>query len=120
MALAVGVALVACTGVPTATAPSGEPTVAASEAPVSTRAIATPEPLELGEPAPIKVGIIEPLTGNRAVHGVDNTDGFNLYLASVNHTIADRKIEPIVADSEGNAATALAKVKDLAEGQHVS
>jgi ABC-type branched-subunit amino acid transport system substrate-binding protein len=97
LALSMSAALVACAGVPTATAPSGEPTVVASEAPASTPQPAAP--LIPERPAPIKVGIVEPLSGPLAPQGVDNVDGFNRYLASVNKTIADRKIDVLTADS---------------------
>ncbi|HVA25293.1 MAG TPA: ABC transporter substrate-binding protein [Chloroflexota bacterium] len=112
LAFAVSAALVSCAGVPTASEPPAIPT---SEAPANTATPVNPE-----GPLPIKIGIIEPLTGQMATAGVDNVDGFRLYLASIHHTVSGRTIEPEVVDSEANAETALAKAKALVESQHVS
>ena len=119
LAVAVSVALVACTSAPSAPPASQEPPAKTSEAPVSTPAVPNIERAEPARPRSIKVGVIEPLTGPLATHGIDNTDGFNFYLASVNHAIADRSIEPVLVDSGANVATALAKAKELVEGEHV-
>lgn len=69
--------------------------------------------------APIKIGLLEALTGPIARVGKDNMDGFKLYLSSLNDTIAGRPIEVIVADTTGQPDVALAKVRDLVENQKV-
>ncbi len=67
----------------------------------------------------IKVGLIEPLTGALSPNGKDGRDGFNLFLESINSTVAGRKIEVIEADSQGAADTSLAKAKQLVESNGV-
>jgi branched-chain amino acid transport system substrate-binding protein len=69
---------------------------------------------------PIKIGIVLPLTGPLADVGKDNQDGFNLYLQSIDSSVAGRKIQPIFADSKGAADEALTKTKQLVESDKVS
>jgi len=68
---------------------------------------------------PIRIGVINPLTGPLANLGKDFSDGFNLYLASIHNAIAGRPVEPMFADSEGKADTGLTKAKQLVESDHV-
>jgi branched-chain amino acid transport system substrate-binding protein len=65
----------------------------------------------------IRVGLLEPLTGPQSNVGIDNQDGFNLYLNSVNSTMAGRKIEAIYADDRFQADVGLTKAKELVESQ---
>src|SRR5438105_2973290 len=37
---------------------------------------------------PIRIGYLMPFSGTEAQNGKDNQDGFNLYLASINNTVA--------------------------------
>ena len=69
--------------------------------------------------APIKVGLIESLTGPVAQIGKDDSDGFALYLASVNDTVAGRKVTVSVADDASQPDVALAKAKQLVENDRV-
>jgi len=62
---------------------------------------------------PIKIGVIEPLTGPLANVGKDVVDGFKLYFSLAGQTAAGRKIEPIVADSQGQADVGLTKAQQL-------
>ncbi len=68
----------------------------------------------------IKVALLEPATGPFAELAKDNVDGFNLYLASINNTVAGRKIEAVVADTQGQTDVALTKAKQLVENDKVS
>uniref|UniRef100_UPI00258B9A73 ABC transporter substrate-binding protein n=1 Tax=Arthrobacter sp. TaxID=1667 RepID=UPI00258B9A73 len=68
---------------------------------------------------PIKVGLIEPLTGPLSPNGKDGRDGLNLYLDSINNTVAGRKIEVSEADDQGQADVGLSKAKQLVEGTGV-
>jgi len=61
-----------------------------------------------------------PLTGVQAILGKDNQDGMNLYLDSINSTVAGRKIEVTYADDGASPDTGLTKAKELVENQHVS
>ncbi|HLY67761.1 MAG TPA: ABC transporter substrate-binding protein, partial [Chloroflexota bacterium] len=70
--------------------------------------------------APIKIGLVVPLTGAQSPAGKDNLDGMNLYLGSVNNTIAGRKIELVSGDTTGQADVALTKAKQLVENDHVN
>src|SRR5579862_4187420 len=68
---------------------------------------------------PIKVGLLEPLTGPFGELAKDNLDGFNLYLASVGGTVAGRKIEVVSADTRGDTDVGLTKAKQLVESDKV-
>jgi len=67
----------------------------------------------------IKIGLVQPLTGVFANIGKDNQDGFNLYLESVNSTVAGRKIELSVVDDQGKADVGLTKARQLVESEGV-
>ena len=82
-------------------------------------ATSTPAPATATPATPIKIGVLDPLTGTLANVGKDNSDGFKLYLQSINNTIAGRPIEVIVADTQGAADVAAAKARDLVENQKV-
>jgi len=57
------------------------------------------------------------LTGPSSSTGKDNQDGFNLYLKSINNTVAGRKIEAMFADDQNQADVGLTKTKALVENQ---
>ena len=52
-----------------------------------------------GKP-PIKIGLITPKTGNFAQMGIDMADGFKLYMAEIDYTVAGRKIQ-LIEEDEG-------------------
>ena len=127
------VALAACSGTSSATpasppstssAPaSSKPASQVSVKPSAAAASAKPSAAASAAPAarpPIKIGVIEPLTGPQANIGKDNQDGFSLYLSSINSTVAGRKIEAIFADDRFQAEVGLTKAKELVESQKVN
>jgi len=67
----------------------------------------------------IKIGVLEPLTGPLAEVGKNNEEGFNLYLDTVNHTIAGHKVQAIYSDTQGKADVGLTKAKQLVESNGV-
>lgn len=71
------------------------------------------------ETGPIRIGFVTPLTGALSPGGKDALDAINLYLASVNQTIAGRKIEIIAADDGGNPEVAVTKSRQLVERNNV-
>ncbi|HVA23551.1 MAG TPA: ABC transporter substrate-binding protein [Chloroflexota bacterium] len=95
--------------IPSSAALSAKPASAGSSAPASAAA-----------KGPIKVGVILTLTGPQATVGKDNQDALNLYLKSVNNTIAGRQIEPIFVDDQFKADVGLTKAKELVENQKVA
>lgn len=64
--------------------------------------------------------MLEPLTGPQSNVGKDNRDGLELYLKSRNNTVAGRKIELTVVDSQGQPDVGLTKAKQLVESTHVN
>src|SRR5579872_3052960 len=72
------------------------------------------------ETGPIKIGFVTPLTGALAPGGKDALDAFNLYLSSINYTIAGRKIEIVSADDSGNPEVAVTKARQLVERDKVN
>jgi branched-chain amino acid transport system substrate-binding protein len=71
------------------------------------------------ETGPIRIGFVTPLTGALAPGGKDALDAINLYLASVNQTMAGRKIEIISADDGGSPEVAVTKSRQLVERNKV-
>ncbi|MFI5265836.1 MAG: ABC transporter substrate-binding protein [Chloroflexota bacterium] len=69
---------------------------------------------------PIKIGYLLPLTGPQAPLGKDSEDGTNMYLESVNNTVAGRKVEVSYADTQGQPDVALTKAKQLVESSHAN
>ena len=69
--------------------------------------------------APIKLGMLAPLTGPFAQIGKDMVNGFEMYLDEIGRQVAGRKVELIVEDDEGNPATALNKSRKLVEQDKV-
>ena len=123
-ALAATIAVAACGG--TAAAPSAS-TPAASPASKPAAASAAAKPAgsasAAAKPAaggPIKIGYVTPLTGTQAAIAKDNQDGFNLYMDSINSTVAGRKIEVTFADNQLKADVGLTKAKELVENTKVN
>lgn len=128
LGLALSTVLAACGG---AAAPSGSavgpaaaPSSAVTAAPASA-VVARPSPgatPQLGAKAgaPIKIGLVESLTGPLANLGIDNRDGFKLYLDSINNSIAGHPLETIVADDQNAPDVGLTKTKQLVESDKVA
>jgi branched-chain amino acid transport system substrate-binding protein len=68
---------------------------------------------------PIKIGFLAPVTGGAAAVGKDMTNGFAMYLEEIGNTIAGRKVEVIVEDTQGQPALALTKLRKLVESDQV-
>ncbi|MDE3077044.1 MAG: ABC transporter substrate-binding protein, partial [Chloroflexota bacterium] len=68
---------------------------------------------------PIKIGLIQPLTGIYANQGKDHSDGFQLYLDSVGDSVDGRKVQLIVEDDQGQPDVGLLKAKKLVENDKV-
>jgi len=68
---------------------------------------------------PIKIGVITAMTGGAAQIGKDMTNGIAMWLDENGGTIAGRKVEVIVEDSQGQPNVALTKLQKLVESDHV-
>src|SRR5450631_3541523 len=68
---------------------------------------------------PIRLGLLTVKTGPLASGGLDMERALLMYLRERNNTIAGRKIELIVADTAGVAATARTKTQELVEKNRV-
>jgi len=111
------VVLNACGG---SAAPAGSsPAASAPAAPGSASAAAPGSSAAAASGAPIKIGLLQPLTGIYANQGKDHTDGFQLYLDSINSTVAGRKIQLVVADDQGTPDVGLTKAKQLVDSDKV-
>ncbi|MEO7008018.1 MAG: ABC transporter substrate-binding protein [Caldimonas sp.] len=69
--------------------------------------------------APIRIGLLAPLSGVVAAGGREMVDGFKMYWDGVGNQVAGRKIEIIVEDDAGNPDTALQKARRLVEKTNV-
>lgn len=69
--------------------------------------------------APIKVGLLAPLTGVVASGGREMVEGTQFYFDSIGNEIAGRKIELIIEDDASNPDTALQKARRLVEQANV-
>src|SRR3989442_1632030 len=68
---------------------------------------------------PIKIGVIAPMSGGAAQIGKDMTNGIAMWLDDNNQTIAGRKVEVIVEDSQGQPNIALTRLQRLVESDRV-
>jgi len=112
----------AASGAPSGSASAGAASSAGAAAKPSGAASGSPASSPAGSAAasgPVKLGIVNPLTGPQGTAGIDYKDGFQLYLDSVNSTIGGRKIEPTFVDDQAQADTGLTKTKQLVEGDKV-
>lgn len=64
---------------------------------------------------PIRIGVLQPLTGAIAASGTDAKDGFELYWENNGLEVAGCTIEFRVEDTGGNPDTALQKVDELVQ-----
>lgn len=65
--------------------------------------------------APIRIGLMAPLTGVVAAGGREVVDAFQMYWESRGNEIAGRKVEVVVEDDASNPDTALQKARRLVE-----
>ena len=80
--------------------------------------LATPAILR-ADNAPIRIGLMTPLSGVVAAGGREIAEGFNLFWEERGHEIAGRKVEIITEDDAGNPDTALQKARRLVEQEKV-
>ncbi len=102
--------------------PGTEETTATTEAPTVTTAppaATTAPPTETTEPPeamePIRIGLLQPLTGGLAASGGDAKDGFELYWATNGQEAGGRAIEYRIEDTAGDPETAIQKVNELVD-----
>ncbi len=98
---------------------AAEPSASAKPAASAASAGVKPAASAGAQGQPIKIGFVTDLTGPTANEGKDNLDAFNLYLESLDNTIAGRKVQIVTADAAGQPDTALTKTKELVENQKV-
>ena len=70
--------------------------------------------------APIKVGVLAPLTGVVASGGREMVEGTQFWFDQVGSEIAGRKVELMIEDDGSNPDTALQKARKLVEQANVS
>ncbi len=70
--------------------------------------------------APIKVGLLAPLTGVVASGGKEMVEGVQFYLEQVNNEMGGRKVELVIEDDASNPDTALQKARRLVEQANCS
>lgn len=70
--------------------------------------------------APVKVGVMLPLSGVFSPNGQDALDGLRLYFDKVGGQAAGRKIDLVVEDTQGKPDVGLTKARKLVEGDKVS
>lgn len=127
VACALGLILAACGGTAGTASPGGSPAAAASSpasAPASKPsaapiASASASSAAAGTTTTLKVGVVQSLTGPLAVNAKDNTDAFNMYLASVGDTVNGIKVDPVVVDDNNQTDQTLLKAKQLVESDKV-
>ncbi|MDB5619694.1 ABC transporter substrate-binding protein [Tardiphaga sp.] len=65
--------------------------------------------------APIKIGLLAPLTGVVASGGKEMVEGVQFYLEQVKNEMGGRKVELVIEDDASNPDTALQKARRLVE-----
>jgi branched-chain amino acid transport system substrate-binding protein len=89
------------------------------EATEETEAAAAAEAAGSGEEMaceePIRIGLLQPLTGGLAASGTDAADGFELYWENHGTDVAGCTVEYRIEDTGGNPDTALQKVDELVQ-----
>lgn len=111
--LAVFVMLVSACSAPDADDDTTDETTATTAAAAGDTATDTEAPAGCDEP--IRIGVLQPLTGGLAASGTDAKDGFELYWANHPMEIAGCTVEFRVEDTAGNPDTALQKVDELVD-----
>src|SRR5690606_19465005 len=69
--------------------------------------------------APIRIGLMAPLSGVVAAGGREIVEGFNMFWEERDNTIAGRTVEVIVEDDAGNPDTSLQKARRPVEQEKV-
>ena len=92
--------------------------IKAASAGVATSALGFPA-IVRGQSEPIRLGLLTVKTGPLASGGLDMERALVMYLKERNNTIAGRKIELMVTDTAGVAATARTKTQELVERNKV-
>jgi branched-chain amino acid transport system substrate-binding protein len=69
--------------------------------------------------APIRIGLMAPLSGVVAAGGREIVEGFNMFWEERGNAIAGRSIEILVEDDAGNPDTSLQKARRLVEQEKV-
>jgi branched-chain amino acid transport system substrate-binding protein len=70
--------------------------------------------------APIKIGVLLPLTGPLAGIGVSNKAGIEVAFEEVRHRVAGREIRLLLEDTEGKPDVGITKTRRLVEQEQVS
>ncbi len=73
----------------------------------------------VAQAAPIRIGLLAAKTGPLAQGGIQMEQGINVYLREKNNTVAGRKAELIVADTNSSPSGALNKARELVERDKV-
>lgn len=69
--------------------------------------------------APIRIGLMAPLSGVVAAGGREIVEGFNMFFEERGNAIAGRAVEIIIEDDAGNPDTSLQKARRLVEQEKV-
>jgi len=69
--------------------------------------------------APIKIGVLAPLTGVVAAGGREMVEGTQFYFDGIGNKVAGRNVELIIEDDASNPDTALQKARKLVEQSNV-
>jgi branched-chain amino acid transport system substrate-binding protein len=73
----------------------------------------------IAQQKPLRIGLLIPTSGVFAAPGKYMQEGLELYLNEHDNTLAGRKVEVTVADSQGNPAVGVTKIRELVEQDHV-
>jgi branched-chain amino acid transport system substrate-binding protein len=77
-------------------------------------------PLALAQPrAPIKIGVLAPISGPLATPGKDMVDGWNLFWGQAKNEAGGRKVEYVIADTTCNPDQALTQARRLVHQEKV-
>src|SRR5678815_5661491 len=90
-----------------------------SAAALAAGTVTMPAVLRAQAGAPIKIGLLSPLTGVLAAGGKELVEGFELWWEQKNKEVAGRKVEIVVEDDASNPDTALQKARRLVEQANV-
>ena len=69
--------------------------------------------------APIRIGVLAPVTGPLATPGKDMVDGWKMYWDQAKHTAGGRKVEYVIADTTCNPDQALNQARRLVHQEKV-
>src|SRR4029079_14862631 len=72
-------------------------------------------PTAFAQNRPVKIGLLTVKTGPLAQGGIQMEQGLVAFFKEKNNSLADRKVELIVADTAGNPANAKTKAQELVE-----